>query len=197
MKTITYFSGARSGANSVYEDAAKRIGDYVGRKKCIAKYGGSSTGLMGAFCFSLKSAAEESRSGAKIIGILPQKYSTVNKPETLGIEFTVTKTLSERKHLLLEGADAFLVLPGGIGTLDEIYETIETDYMPTDRDPSLGEYTMRPIFILNLNGFYNATKAQLDVMKAEKFLIGQKTANLFFYDTVDEYLSALDRFFAS
>jgi hypothetical protein len=185
------------GANPAYEQAAKQIGDYIGRKKCLVKYGGSSTGLMGAFCFALKAAAEQSHSGAKITGILPKKYATVNKPETLGIEFTVTETLAERKHLLLEGADAFLVLPGGIGTLDEIYETIETDYMPIDRDPTLGEYKMRPIFILNLFGFYNATKVQLEKMKEEKFLIGQKTANLFFYDTVDEYLAALDRFFAT
>lgn len=195
MKTITYFSGARAGARPEYEQAARQVGDYIGRKTCLAKYGGSSTGLMGAFCFSLKAAAEESRSGARIIGILPKKYVTVNKPETLGIEYIVTETMVERKHLLLGGSDAFLVMPGGIGTLDEMCETIETDYIPADRDPTLGDYKMRPIFVLNLFGFYDATKAQLEFMKEEKFLIGQKMSNLYFYDTVAEYLAALDRFF--
>ena len=197
MKTITYFSGARAGTRPEYEEAARKVGDFVGRQRCLAKYGGSRTGLMGAFCFSFKDAAAQSQSGARIVGILPKKYATVNKPETIGIEFTVTETLAERKHLLLEGADAFLVMPGGIGTLDEIYETIETDYIPTDRDPTLGEYRIRPIYVLNLNGFYDATRAQLDHMHAEGFLVGQKTANLFYYDTVEEYLAALERFFNS
>ncbi len=197
MKTITYFSGARAGNNPVYEEAAKRVGNFIGRQKCLAKYGGSRTGLMGAFCFSLKLAAEESRSGAKIFGILPRKYASVNKPETIGIEFIVTDTLSERKQLLLKDADAFLVMPGGIGTLDEIFETIETDYLPTDRDPTIDEYTIRPIYILNLNGFYDATRKQLQHMHDEGFLVGQKTANVFYYDTVDEYIRALERFFKS
>ena len=195
MKTITYFSGARAGNRPEYEDAAKRIGDFIGRQKCFVKYGGSRTRLMGAFCFSLKDAAAQSGSGTKIFGILPQKYASVNKPETLGIEFVVTETLAERKHLLLEKADAFLVMPGGIGTLDEIFETIETDYLPADRDPTIGEYTIRPIFVLNLHGFYDSIRDQLQLMHDEGFLVGQKTANLFFYETVDAYLAALERFF--
>lgn len=195
MKTVTYFAGARAGNHPDYEDAARRVGGFIGRQQCRAKYGGSRTGLMGAFCFAFKNAAEESKSGAKIFGILPRKYANVNKPETLGIEFTVTDTLAERKHLLLEGADAFLVMPGGIGTLDEIFETIETDYLPADRDPTIGEYTIRPIYILNIGGFYNATRQQLQHMHDEGFLVGQKMANMFFYDTVEEYLEALTRFF--
>lgn len=196
MKTVTYFSGARAGNNPAYEEAARRVGDFIGRQKCLAKYGGSRTGLMGAFCFAFKAAEAESHSGAKIFGVLPRKYASVNKPETLGIEFVVTDTLAERKQLLLKDADAFLVMPGGIGTLDEIFEAIETDYLPADRDPTIGEYTIRPIFIMNIGGFYNATREQLNYMHNEGFLIGQKTANVFYYDTVEDYLAALERFFA-
>lgn len=197
MKTVTYFSGSYSGHNPAYVEAARRVGDFIGRQKCLAKYGGSSSGLMGAFCFALKASAEESHSSAKIIGIMPRKYATVNKPETLGIEFTVTETLTERKHLLIEGADAFLVLPGGIGTLDEIFETIETDYVPADRDPTIGDYTIRPIYILNMDGYYNPIRDQLARMEHEGFLVPTKMINLFFLDTLDEYLAALEQFFVS
>jgi uncharacterized protein (TIGR00730 family) len=195
MKTVTYFSGARAGADPVYEEAARAVGQFVGRQRCIAKFGASRFGLMGAFCEEVKKAAMESGSGAKVVGVLPKKYASVNKPETLGIEYTLTDTLSERKQLLLDSADAFLVMPGGTGTLDEIYETIEEDYLPADRDPTIGEYTIRPIYVLNVKGYYDHTIAQLEHMVKEGFLVPKKMASLHVYDTLGEYLGALERFF--
>lgn len=195
MKTITYFSGARSGNDPIYEDAAKKVGEFLGRKNCFIKYGASRTGLMGAFCFSFLSSLKESGSGAKIFGILPRKYVNVNRPETLGIEFIITNTLADRKEKLLKDADVILVMPGGIGTLDEIFETIEIDYLPADRDPTITEYHIRPIYILNINGYYRHMQEQLKHMLKEGFLIERKIENIFYFDTVDEYIKALDNIF--
>ncbi len=196
MKTITYFGGARAGSPA-YEQAAYAVGQFTGKKKCLAKFGGSKNGLMGAFCRGFLDAEKETHSGAKLFGITPEKYRRVNQPETLGIEFTLTENLTERKRLLLEKVDAFLVLPGGTGTLDEIYECIEQDYLPVDRDPTYTSYSIRPIYVLNLNGFYDHTIGQLEHMVKEGFLIREKMAALHFYNTLEDYFEALDRFFSS
>lgn len=195
MKTISFFAGARSGSNPEYERAADAVGRFCGKYNCLAKYGASRHGLMGAFAHGLQEGAKEARSEAKILGVVPKKFAKINQPETMGIEFILTEDLTERKRLLLEKVDAFLVLPGGTGTLDEIYEVTEQDYLPADRDPSYIDYAIRPIYILNLNGYYDATIAQFQRMMDEGFLIPQKIAAVHFYNTVDEYLKALERFF--
>ncbi|MDY0029297.1 MAG: LOG family protein [Pseudobdellovibrionaceae bacterium] len=194
MKSFTYFSGAHKGNKPEYLEAAHKVGTFLGKKGCFAKYGGSKTGLMGEFCFAFLDAVKEHNSAGRILGILPQKYFNVNRPDEIGIEYLLTETLSERKHELIKDVDAFLVMPGGIGTLDEIFETVETDYKPADRDPTIGDYSIRPIFILNLFGYYDATKAQLDHMVEEGFLIPKKIENIFFIDTIENYIALLDQY---
>ena len=195
MKTITYFAGARSGVNPQYEQVAEQVGKFCGSHPCLVKYGASRYGLMGAFAKGVQEAAQETGSGAKVFGVVPRKFARINQPETMGIEFALTETLTERKMLLLEKADAFVVLPGGTGTLDEIYEVTEQDYLPADRDPTYTDYAIRPIYVLNLNGYYDHTIKQFERMIEEGFLIPQKIAALHFYDTVEDYLKALQRFF--
>lgn len=197
MKTISFFAGARSGTNPDYERAAVAVGRFCGKYNCLAKYGASRHGLMGAFALGLQESAAENGSGAKLLGVVPQKFAKINQPETMGIEFILTEGLTERKKLLLEKVDAFLVLPGGTGTLDEIYEVTEQDYLPADRDPSYKDYAIRPIYILNLNGYYDSTIKQFERMMEEGFLIPQKIAAIHFYNSLDEYLKALERFFES
>lgn len=193
MKTVTFFGGARSGKNPEFVKAATAMGAYCGAHKCVAKYGASASGLMGAFAHGFIEAEKETRSGAKLIGIVPEKFSKINNPQSLGIEFVVTETLTERKSLLLEKVDAFLVAPGGTGTLDEIFECMEQDYLPVDRDPRFADYSMRPILILNQDGYYDHTIAQLKVMMEQELLIPQKIAALHFYNTLDEFLAAVGR----
>ena len=197
MKTISFFAGARSGTNPEYERAATEVGRFCAKYKCLAKYGASRHGLMGAFAHGLQEGAKETGSGAKLLGVVPQKFAKINQPETMGIEFILTEGLTERKRLLLEKVDAFLVLPGGTGTLDEIYEVTEQDYLPADRDPAYKDYAIRPIYILNLNGYYDPTIKQFERMMEEGFLIPQKIAAVHFYNTMEEYLKALERFFES
>lgn len=195
MKTLTYFAGARSGNNPEYECVAEEIGRFCGKFDCHIKYGASRFGLMGAFAKGVQEAAKETGSAAKVFGAVPRKFAKINQPETMGIEFILTEGMTDRKAYLLEKADAFLVLPGGTGTLDEIYEVTEQDYLPVDRDPSFTDYSIRPIFILNINGYYDHTIKQFERMIEEGFLIPQKIAAVHFYDTVDDIKKALERFF--
>lgn len=193
MKTVTFFGGARSGTNPAFEQAATAIGAFCGAHKCMAKYGGSVNGLMGAFARGFLAAEKETNSGAKLIGVLPEKFAKINNPQSLGIEFILTETLTERKFHLLEKVDVFLVAPGGTGTMDEIFECMEQDYLPVDRDPRFTDYAMRPILILNQDGYYNHTIAQLEHMQSQGLLIPQKVAALHFYDTLDDFLAATKR----
>lgn len=195
MKTLTYFAGARSGKNPEYERVAEDIGRFCGQYDCVVKYGASRYGLMGAFAKGVQEGAKESGSAAKVVGAVPRKFAKINQPETMGIEFILTEGMTDRKAFLLEKADAFLVLPGGTGTLDEIYEVTEQDYLPVDRDPSFTDYSIRPIFVLNIDGYYDHTIKQFERMIEEGFLIPQKIAAVHFYDTVEDIKKALERFF--
>lgn len=195
MKTISFFGGARTGKSPAYEQAALSVGRFAGARPCLAKFGASKNGLMGAFARGFLESAAQTNSGAKLHGVVPEKYVRVNQPETLGIEFTVTENLTLRKFHLLDKVDAFLILPGGTGTLDEIYEITEQDYLPVDRDPTYTDYNIRPIYILNVNGFYDHTIWQLEHMIAEGFIIREKLASLHFFHDLKEYEDALSRFF--
>ncbi len=195
MKTFTFFGGAQNGNDPSYMAQAEKLGYWLGKKPCIIKYGGSAMGLMGAFCRGVLKGEKEKGLKTRIIGVLPEKYFRVNRPETLPIEFKVTEDLTERKELLLEGTDAFLVLPGGTGTLDEIFEAIEQDYLPADRDPSFQDYCIRPIFVLNYKDYYKGTIEQLEEIKRRGFISKQKLASLHFYDTLDDMIGALERFY--
>jgi uncharacterized protein (TIGR00730 family) len=193
MKTITFFGGARSGKDPEFEMAASAIGAFCGQYHCLAKFGGSVNGLMGAFARGFLDAEKQSKSGAKLIGVLPEKFSKINNPQSLGIEFILTETLTERKFHLLDKVDLFVVSPGGTGTLDEIFECMEQDYLPVDRDPRFADYSMRPILILNQNGYYDHTIAQLKYMMEQELLIPQKVAALHFYNSLEEFLAAIGR----
>jgi predicted Rossmann-fold nucleotide-binding protein len=148
---------------------------------------------MGAFARGFLAAEKESQSGAKLIGVLPEKFSKINNPQSLGIEFVLTETLTERKFHLLDKVDLFVVSPGGTGTLDEIFECMEQDYLPVDRDSRFADYSMRPILILNQNGYYDHTIAQLKYMMEQELLIPQKVAALHFYNSLEEFLAAIGR----
>lgn len=192
-KTLSYFSGARQGLDPIYHETASELGYWVGTHDVHVKYGGSANGLMGAFARGFIAAAKKTESGATIEGILPRKYERVNQPQSLDMKYTLTDTLTERKHMLLHDVDAFLVLPGGTGTLDEIYECVEQDYLPMDRDPTLETYGIRPIFVANLNGYYEHTKKQLRHMIDSGFISEGKLATLNFYDDMETYKAELEK----
>ncbi len=191
--TFSYFSGAKAGLDPIYHETAGQLGFWLGGHDVHVKYGGSGNGLMGAFCRGFLKGAEKSGSGGTIEGILPEKYHIVNQPKSLGIPYTLTKNLTERKHLLLDGVDAFLVLPGGTGTLDEIYECVEQDYLPMDRDPSVKSYGIRPIFVLNMKDYYQHTKMQIEHMIESGFITRGKLATLNFIDDFEVYKQEIEK----
>jgi len=152
---LALYCGSSAGNNPAYAQEAARFGKLCALKSLTLYYGGGSIGLMGA-------AAEASLShGGKVIGVAPDFFAQGTVLATNLTEMIMVKTMSERKQLLEERADAFVVFPGGYGTMDELFEMVT--------DAQLGLH-FKPIAIYNYLGFYDLLIQQLDKFMEEGFL---------------------------
>ncbi len=139
-RTICIYCGARTGSSPIAAEAAAHLGRALVERGWNLLYGGGSLGLMGVVA---RSVLEH---GGHVIGVIPQALMEHEIGLLEATELVITRTLYERKATMDERSDAFVVLPGGFGTLDELME------MLTLRQ--LG-YNSKPIIILNLDGYYD------------------------------------------
>ena len=115
-KRVCIFCGHRDGKKEVWVDFARNLGDFLGKNNYSLFYGGGSKGIMGSVALAAK------KSGSRVHGVITEKLAET-EPILKNIdEVTVVKTLSERKERLVENCHAAIVLPGGIGTLDELFD---------------------------------------------------------------------------
>ena len=155
FQSLALYCGSSAGNNPAYAQEAARFGKLCALKSLTLYYGGGSIGLMGA-------AAEASLShGGKVIGVAPDFFAKDAVLASNLTEMIMVKTMSERKQLLEERADAFVVFPGGYGTMDELFEMVT--------DAQLGLH-FKPIAIYNYMGFYDLLIQQLDKFMEEGFL---------------------------
>jgi len=153
--SICVYCGSRHGAKPAYRGAAQALGTAIGARGWQLVYGGGKVGLMGEVADAVLQA------GGRVVGVIPD---TLKKREVGhdGLhELHVVQTMHERKQLMAERADLFIALPGGIGTLEELYEVW------TWRQ--LG-YHDKPIGLLNVDGYYDALLRFMDHTVAEGFL---------------------------
>lgn len=154
-KSLALYCGSSTGTNPVYAREAARFGKMCAQKSLTLYFGGGSIGLMGA-------AAEACLSkGGKVIGVAPDFFTQGEVLATNLTEMILVKTMSERKQLLEEKSDAFVVFPGSYGTMDELFEMVT--------DAQLGMHT-KPIVIYNYMGYYDLLLRQLDKFMEEGFL---------------------------
>lgn len=158
----------------IYTNAAQELGNLIGGHGHTLVWGGSDMGLMGI----IASSVHEHK--GVLIGITTEKLAWQARRNNID-ELIVTKTLAERKALMNERSDAFVLLPGGIGSLDEITEMLEL---------KKHRLLVKPIIVLNTDGFYDGFYSQLKRMEAEKFTapIDQMIR---FVDIPEEVLRAL------
>lgn len=138
--SICVYCAARVSDNPAYAEVATQVGRWLGKNNIRLVYGGGNTGLMGA----IANAALEN--GAEVYGIIPARLMEVEMGHTGITELRVVKNMHERKQAMAEASDAFLTLPGGIGTFEEFFEAW------TWRQLS---YHANPIGLLNTNGYYD------------------------------------------
>jgi len=141
---IAVYCGSRFGDSPVFEQAARAIGHAIGAAGDTLVYGGGRVGLMGAAADATLAA------GGRVVGVIPQALMDREVGHRGLTELHVVQTMHERKQLMATQADAFVALPGGIGTLEELYEMWSWQ--------QLG-YHDKPVALLNVDGYYDALLA--------------------------------------
>jgi len=152
---ICVFAGSSFGARPSYLSAAQSLGRELAQREIGLVYGGASVGLMGAVADAALDA------GGRVIGVLPQSIASVEIAHKGLTELRVVASMHERKAQMAELSTGFIVLPGGIGSLEESFEVWTWS--------QLGIHS-KPIGLLNVEGFYDGLEAFLDQMVRELFV---------------------------
>ena len=153
-KRICVFCSSSDALKKSFYDVANELGKIMGSKKYTLVHGGGQIGLMGAIGKSVK------ENGGKVIGIIPEKLNKKGIVSEYDDEMIVTKDMGARKARMCELAEAFIALPGGFGTLEEILEVITLKQL---------KYHTKPIVFLNAENFYEHLFTQFEILYNEKF----------------------------
>lgn len=154
-KSIAVFCGSKEGNNPAYAKDATILGHLIGERKIRLIYGGGNKGMMAAVANGVL------EKGGEVTGIIPQVLTEWEHQHDGITELIVTENMHMRKHLLYEKCDAAIILPGGYGTLDELFEILTWNQL---------KIHAKPIYILNTDGFYDALLVHIDKMVSENFL---------------------------
>lgn len=152
---IAVFCSSSSHIASKYKQVGFKLGEMIVQAGHSLVYGGATGGLMDSV-----SEGAASKNG-HIIGVIPQAVIRMNRQSSLPVQLISVKTMSERKAVMKELADIFVVLPGSYGTLDEMMDIIASGIV--------GEHR-KPLILINQDGFYNHLIAQVEQMSAELFI---------------------------
>lgn len=173
---ICIFSGSSAGRVPLYSEAATRLGHALAKSGIGLVYGGASVGLMGAV------ADAALASGGEVIGVLPDFLAQKEIAHTGLSDLRIVNSMHERKALMAELSDGFVALPGGIGTLEELFEVWTW--------AQLGQHE-KPCALLNINGFYDGLASFLEHIVDEAFLKPEHREMLIVEQGIDDLLKAL------
>ena len=176
IRTICVYCGSGPGTNPRFVEAAKAFGKSLAENGIRLVYGGGSIGLMGAVATS---ALEH---GGSVTGILPDFLTARENALTRVQEMVVTPDMHERKRLMFERSDAFVALPGGIGTLEELVEQLTWK--------QLGRHT-KPVLLANIDGFWEPLLALLAHMRATEFIRPSLSVDILKAERVEDILPRL------
>lgn len=167
IRRLCVFCGSASGQRAEYTEAAVAVGQLIGARGMELIYGGGSIGLMGAIADAALS------SGARVVGVIPKRLARKEIAHHGLSELHIVASMHERKAKMADLSDAFVALPGGMGTMDELFEILTWG--------QLGEHA-KPIGLLNVAGYYDSLLALMETMIAEKF-VKEKHRDLLVVDT--------------
>lgn len=173
---IALYCGSRSGNKPVYQEKAVALARRLAENGFGLVYGGASIGLMGQVADAVVDH------GGETVGVIPEFMLDYEIAHHRLTELHIVHSMHERKALMAERASAFVALPGGLGTFEEILEIATWGQLNQHQ---------KPMMLYNVNGFYNALIAQLDHAVAEGFLPPQHRAKLVVCNHADEILNAL------
>lgn len=157
IRAIAVFCGSKTGCNPLFEEHTRELGRILAVNNITVIYGGGNKGLMAAI------ANASLENNGKVIGIIPKMLSGLEMQHDGLTELLVVETMHIRKQLLYEKCDAAIILPGGYGTLDEVFEMLTWNQL---------EIHNKKIFFLNTGNFYDHLLAHIHAMQKEQFLYG-------------------------
>jgi len=177
IKAVCVYCGSSPGTDPGFVEAARAFGQILAENDIRLVYGGGSIGLMGAL------ADSAIRHGGAATGIIPEFLTAKERPRRLAQEQIVTRDMHERKSTMFDRADAFVALPGGLGTLEELVEQMTW--------AQLGRHK-KPILIANINGFWDPLLTLIEHMRALGLVpAGSRGADLLVVDRIEDILPKL------
>lgn len=175
MNIVVYCS-AQDGLDKKYQQLASTLGQWIGENNHTLVYGGVKSGLMHVTALAVHEA------GGRCVGIIPEIF--LHRLDSLCDEVVTTRDLADRKQRMIAQGDVFIVLPGGIGSLDEWISTLTV--------LCIGDDDHRPIVVANLDGLYDATIQQLYNLSHTPFARGKDLTRTLIAHSSRELLQTLD-----
>ncbi|REG91133.1 LOG family protein [Flavobacterium aquicola] len=179
MKRITVFCGSSSGTEEIYTSQAVLLGQTLAKRNIELVYGGANVGLMGAVADGVLNA------GGKAIGILPSFLRSKEIAHKQLTELILVETMHERKTKMNDLCDGVIALPGGFGTLDELFEMLTWGQLGLHQ---------KPIAILNVDGYYDALITFLQTMTDKGLLKESNQQMLLVSGTIDDLLEKMENY---
>jgi uncharacterized protein (TIGR00730 family) len=176
LKSVCVYCGSGIGADPAYADAARILGRDLAEAGIRLVYGGGSVGLMGTVARAVLDG------GGQVTGIIPRFLQNRERRMDDLTETILTDDMHQRKKLMFDHADAFVALPGGVGTLEELVEQMTW--------AQLGRHE-KPVLIANIGGFWDALVALLDQMRAERFIRADMDVSCIVADRADDIVPML------
>lgn len=176
MKKVAVFCGSSIGFNEIYRNEAIKLGNHFIEKNIGLVYGGGKIGMMGVLADTIL------EKNGEVIGVIPGLLRHEEVAHTKITQMIVTKTMSKRKKKISKLVDGYIALPGGFGTMDEIFEALTLGQLGIEN---------KPVGILNTNGFFNHLIKQLDVMVTEGYLKQSNKEMLIISESVPDLISKM------
>lgn len=179
MNHLCIYCGSSPGARTDYAAAASAVGKALALRGIGLVYGGGNVGLMGRVADAVIDA------GGEVIGVIPHHLADKELAHERATQMIRVDSMHERKQRMADLSDGFIALPGGIGTLEELFETLTWLQLGLHR---------KPIGLLNVAGFYDAMLAFLDHMVEERFLKPEHRALMLVEENIETLIEAMQAF---
>jgi uncharacterized protein (TIGR00730 family) len=179
LKRIVVFCGSSLGFNPIYKNAAITLGNHFANHKIGLVYGGGKIGMMGILSDTILAENGE------VIGVIPKLLEKEEVVHAGVEEMIVCKKMSERKVIMSKLVDGYITLPGGFGTLDELFEALTLNQLHIEQ---------KPVGLLNVNGFFDAILLQIDKMVEEGYVKPENKKLLIVANTVDDLMQKMNNY---
>ncbi|MBA4141380.1 MAG: TIGR00730 family Rossman fold protein [Segetibacter sp.] len=176
-KALAVFCGSQTGAEPLFQQQAKELGEFMGKRQITLIYGGGRKGLMGAV------ADGAMANGGKVMGVIPEFLIGWEHQHTGITDLQVVADMHSRKKIMYELCDAAIILPGGYGTLDEMFEMLTWNTLNIHN---------KKIILLNIAGFYNHLIEHIKQMQQSGFLYEDWQKRIAVFETSQQIIAALD-----